>query len=191
MHSYSINLKERITALGLMGILSVVIIWAIHKYLPQGVPVPSVLALFSAIVFVFDKWAWRLWIFQKTFIGTPDLNGKWTMLTESSIKPREGEYEAILTIKQTWTHIFIFMDGEKATGISVMASIDVMTDDLFYLKWEYRSEYKPEFVGEGAIHYGITKVMMKPITDANTMKGHYYADQTRHSFGPVTLMKKA
>lgn len=191
MHTYSINLQERITVLGIIGILSVIIIWSIHKYLPDGVPVPSVFALFSGIVFVFNKWIWRWWIFQKTCIKTPDLNGKWSMITKSSLKGPDEEYEAILTIKQTWTNIFLFMDGEKATGTSVMAGIEFMTDDLFYLKWEYRSEYKPMFAKDEQMHYGMTKVIMKPVSTPNKMEGSYYADQTRHSFGPVMLTKKA
>jgi len=191
MHTYSINLSERINALGIMGILSVVIIWAVHKYLPAGVPVPSVFALFTGIAFVFNKWAWRWWIFQKTCIRTPNLSGKWTMLSKSSLKDPNEEYEAILTIKQTWTQIFLFMDGEKAIGVSVMAGIEIMTDDLFYLKWEYRSEYKPKFATGEEMHYGMTKLLMKPISNPNSMEGNYYADQTRHSFGPVTLIKKA
>jgi len=190
MHTYSINLNERTTAIGIIGILSLLIILGIHKYLPAGFPAPSVLALFSGIVFIFDKWAWRWGIFQRTFIKTPDLNGQWTMLTTSSLKDAE-KYEAILTIKQTWTRIFLFMDGEKTTGSSLMAGIEIKTDDLFYLKWEYLSEYKPEFAIGLEMHYGMTKVMMRPVSNPKSMTGNYYADQTRHSFGPVTLIKKA
>ncbi|AEW02228.1 hypothetical protein A4D02_34705 [Niastella koreensis] len=189
MHTYSINQSERITVLGVIGILSLLIIFGIHKYLPSGFPAPSVLALFSGIVFVFDKWIWKWKIFQKTCIKTPNLNGQWTMITKSSLKGAE-EYEAVLTIKQTWTHIFLFMDGEKTTGSSLMAGIEIKTDDLFYLKWEYLSEYKPEFAEGQVMHYGMTKVIMKPLSDPNSMRGNYYADQTRHTFGPVNLIKK-
>ena len=113
------------------------------------------------------------------------------MLTRSSLTDPNEEYEAILIIKQTWTRIFLFMDGEKTSSSSVMAGIEVKTDDLFYLKWEYLSDYKPEFYKDEGMHYGMTKVMMKPISNPKSMKGNYYADQTRHSFGPVTLIKKA
>ena len=188
MHTYSINSNERISVLGFLGILSVGIIWSLHKYLPNGFPVPSVFALFSGLVFIFNKWGWRWGICQYTFINTPNISGKWEMISESSIM-NEAEYRALLTVKQTWTSIYLFMDGEKATSESVMAGIEIKTNDLFYIKWEYRAEYKPMFTEGNEMHYGITKLMMKPKTDPEKMEGNYYTDASRGSHGPITLIK--
>lgn len=111
------------------------------------------------------------------------------MISRSSIMDPGKEYEAILTIKQTWTHIFLFMDGEKTTSVSLMAGIEVMTDDLFFLKWEYRAEYKPKFAADNKIHYGMTKLQMKPLSDPDKLEGSYYTDESRDSHGPITLLK--
>ena len=126
---------------------------------------------------------------SSNFHSYPNLNGEWEMLTKSSIKDPNEEYRAILTIKQTWTSIYLFMDGEKTTSESVMAGIEIKTEDLFFLKWEYRAEYKPMYAAQNKIHYGITKVMMKPVSNPNKLEGNYYTDHSRDSHGPVTLSK--
>lgn len=173
MHTYSINGKERTNVLGSIGILSMVIIWSIHHYLPDGVPVPSVFVLFGTLVLTFDKWLWRWMLFQKIFVKTPDLNGNWVVSSQSSIIHPEKVYNASLTIKQTWTHIHIFFDGEKSSSESVMAGIEIKTDDMFFLKWEYRAEYKPTFADDpnNKIHYGMTKLLLKPVSTLDAMGG--------------------
>lgn len=189
MHTYSVKLQERISVLGALGILSTLVILTVQKYLPHWVPVPSVFALFSGLVFFFNKWGWRWRICQATFINTPDLNGEWEMLTRSSIKKNQEEYKAVLTINQTWTSICLFMEGEKTISESVMAGIEVKTDNLFFLKWEYRAEYKPMHAAQNKIHYGITKVVMRPVSNPEKLEGNYYTDESRDSHGPVTLHK--
>ena len=113
------------------------------------------------------------------------------METKSSKTNMEEVYTAELTIKQTWTSISLEMDGEKATGVSVMASLNITTEDFIHLNWEYRSEYKAGFYQERDNHYGMTKLNMRPISCPNKMTGNYYADHTRHTYGSVVLIKKA
>src|SRR5688572_5516218 len=146
MHTYSINSDERKTVIGILGISSISTILIIKSYidLPSWMPVPSVFAVFGAFYWLFDQFLWKLsWL--NGFLSTPNLNGTWTMLMKSSKDNYLTEYEGILTITQTWTKIYLFLDGEKATGKSIMAGLEIQTSTLFTLKWEYLSQRKPEF----------------------------------------------
>jgi len=189
MLTYSINLKERINVIGILGILSIAIILIIKNYvdIPHWVPVPSVFAIFASFFLLFDKYCWKWGILNGAVIQTPNLNGKWRILMRSSRDNYAEEYEGILTITQTWTKIYLFLDGEKAIGKSTMASIEIHTSQSFTLKWEYLAERKPQYAINEYMHYGMTKVFFEK--GASEFKGNYYADQSRHSFGPVTLIK--
>jgi len=71
----------------------------------------------------------------------------------------EKEYEGAVTINQTWTSISIYLDGEKFSSISTMAGIDLKTDSIFTLKWEYLSQKKPKFSDKDYMHTGMTRVL--------------------------------
>ncbi|MET3881353.1 hypothetical protein [Niastella sp. OAS944] len=192
MHTYSINSDERKTVIGVLGILSISTILILKNYIntPSWMPVPSAFAVFGTFYWLFDQVLWKLpWL--NRLLSTPNLNGTWTMLMKSSIDNYATEYEGILTITQTWTKIYIFLDGEKATSRSIMAGIEVQTSSLFTLKWEYLSQRKPEFANNEYMHHGMTSVMIKPCISPLMLKGDYYADRSRHSSGPVTIIKKA
>jgi hypothetical protein len=192
MHTYSINSDERKTVIGILGILSISTILVLKNYIkaPSWIPVPSAFAVFGAFYWLFDQFIWK-WPWLNRLMCTPNLNGTWIMLMKSSIDNYSTEYEGVLTITQTWTKIYLFLDGEKATGKSIMAGIEVQTSSLFTLKWEYLSQRKPEFANNEYMHHGMTRVMIKPGINPSTLKGDYYADRSRHSSGPVTIIKKA
>ncbi len=192
MHTYSINSKERINVIAILGFLSIgVTLVAKHKLtLPDWLPVPSAFAIFGFLFFVFDKWIWKWSFINNALLGTPNLSGDWTMLLRSNRDEYREEYEGTLTIAQTWTSIFLFLDGEKFTGKSQMAAIEIHTEQSFTLKWEYLSERKPAFIKDGEfMHHGMTKVLFEK--NAAEKSGTYYADQSRHSFGIIKLIKKA
>jgi hypothetical protein len=85
MHTYSINSDERKTVIGILGVLSVSIIFVLKSYikLPSWVPVPSVFAVFGAFYWLFDQFLWKFsWL--NRLLSTPNLNGTWTMLMKFS-----------------------------------------------------------------------------------------------------------
>ncbi len=187
MHTYSINSNERIYVAGILGILSAIIILLCKKYLPDWAPVPSVLALFSGLLFLFNKFIWKWPWFNELALQTPILNGNWKMSMRSSLDNYAAEYVGTLTISQTWTEIHLYLDGEKFEGESTMAGIKVQTKEAFTLKWEYLAQRKPQFAANEFMHHGMTRVLFKK--GEESFHGNYYADQSRHTFGPVTLEK--
>jgi hypothetical protein len=193
MHTYSINSEERKTVIFLLALIStaLVLIAKYQLYLPHWLPVPSVFAVFGGLFWIFDKYAWR-WSWINAGISTPNLNGEWIIYLKSSLDEFKNEYEGKLTITQTWTKIHLYLDGEKFTGVSKMAGIEVHTSTSFTLKWEYLSKRKPEFVKDNEyMHYGITNVTNEPGNLIKKLEGDYYADRSRHSSGPVRIIKKA
>ena len=193
MHPYSINSEERkVIPFFLAGLSIVVILFAKEiPNLPGWIPVPSVFALYGVFYKVFDKLLWK-WNFLRTcgVVDTPDMNGKWRMLTRSSMNEYQTEYEGVLTITQTWTKISIYFEGEKALSKSLMAGFDIRTSEAFSLKWEYNSQKKPEFSDEDYIHFGLTRVLIDNELRPATLKGDYFTDRSRHNYGSVTLIKK-
>jgi hypothetical protein len=192
MHTYSINSDERKTVIVLLVLISTAIVLITKNYvcLPHWLPVPSVFAVFGALYWVFDKYVWK-WPWVIILLSTPDLNGTWIIYLKSSLDKFATEYEGRLMITQTWTKIHILMDGYKATGESKMAGIEIHTTTSFTLKWEYLSQRKPEYADKEYMHYGITKVRNEPGANTSTLIGDYYADRSRHSSGPVRIIKKA
>lgn len=190
MHEYSIiNSTERYRIAGGLGILCILIVLGFRTYVPSWVPIPSVFAIFAGLYWLFEKYAWKWGVCQKTFISTPNLAGKWDMFMKSSLDDYRSEYEGTLTISQTWTKISLYLNGEKFIGQSTaLASIIIHTPDEFTLVWEYLAERKPQFAQKEFMHHGITRVRFDKSTVSGV--GNYYADQSRHSFGPVRLEKK-
>jgi hypothetical protein len=191
MHTYSINSDERKTVIGILGFLSIALVLIIKNNvrLPHWLPVPSVFAVFGLLYWLFDQFIWK-WSLVKWCLSTPDLNGSWTFLMKSSRDNYAVEYRGTLTITQTWSKIYIYMDGEKAIGKSVMAGIEIHTSKSFTLKWEYLSQRKPEFAENEYMHFGMTRVMNQQGDSISVLKGDYYADRSRHSSGPVTIIKE-
>lgn len=192
MHAYSIDSDERKTVIGVLGILSAAVVLIVKNYLclPSWIPVPSAFALFGGFYWLFDQFIWK-WRLINQCLKTPDLNGSWTILMKSSRDNFSTEYEGMLTITQSWSKIYIFMDGEKAIGKSIMAGVEIHTSKSFTLKWEYLSQRKPEFAENEYMHHGMTRVMNQPGAGITVLKGDYYTDRSRHSSGPVTIIKKA
>jgi hypothetical protein len=192
MHTYSINSSERSKIPFMLAGISIGLILLL-KYkivLPSWIPVPGVFALYGILYGVFDKWLWKWEFLSKIgLISTPNLNGTWKMLSRSSMNDYEKEYEGIITINQTWTSISIYLDGEKFSSISTMAGIDVKTDSIFTLKWEYLSQKKPKFSDKDYMHTGMTRVLAENKTKPLTLKGDYFTDRSRHNYGSVTILK--
>lgn len=192
MHTYSINSEERKYVVGALGIFSVIIVYSLRDVLPQGWPVPTVMSLFGVLFLAFNKWLWKLrWLHWLGVVKTPNLNGEWEMITKSSKNNYAKEYQALLTITQTWTEIHLFMDGQKATSESKMANIHIDNPKNFLLKYEYFSVPKPEFSDSDNKHYGLTTVRIEPGSAPLELNGNYFTEPGRHTFGSVKLIKKA
>ncbi len=192
MHEYSlINSNERYIVPGTLGILSILIVLGLRELVDVApwIPIPSVFAIFTVLYWFFEKYGWKWRICQGTFVSTPSLAGEWEIFMKSSLDSYGSEYEGTLTIRQTWTKISLYLNGEKFTGQSTaLASIIIHSPHDFTLVWEYLAERKPQFAQKEFMHHGITKVRFENTTSSGS--GNYYADQSRHSFGPVRVEKK-
>lgn len=193
MHAYSVNSEERKTVPFFLAGLSILIVLLLKDIpnMPGWMPIPSVFALYGILYKAFDKFLWKWRPLQICgIVDTPNLNGKWKMLSRSSMNKYIIEYEGTLNIDQTWTKISIYLDGERAFSKSLMAGFDIRTSGSFSLKWEYISQKKPEFSEEDYLHYGLTRVLNNSECGYKLLRGDYFTDRSRHYYGPVTLIKK-
>lgn len=196
MHAYSINSAERTNVPFVLAAISIISILVLKNnvQLPSWIPVPSVFAVYGLLHLCFNKWIWRFPFLQRWgWISTPDLNGDWLMLSRSSLNNYEKEYRGNLTIKQTWTTISLLLDGEKFSSKSTMAGIEIETDKMFSLKWEYLSQKKPSHSDEDYMHTGMTRVRVHTLPDPFELRGDYFTDKSRHNYGSIhmTQIKKA
>lgn len=176
-----------------MAVISIGVIFTIdHIFpVPEWIPVPSVLAVYGLLFGLFNKYIWRWKLLRAIgLISTPDLNGEWDMISNSSKTEQKIQYQGKLYIDQTWTEINIYFDGNIATSNSLMASINFLNHKKFSIEWEYLSKKKPEHAEEEYMHYGITRLELVLGESSGTiLKGDYFTDRSRNNYGDVEITK--
>lgn len=191
MHTYSINSQERKNVPFMLAGISISILLLL-KYkvdMPSWIPVPGVFALYGILYGAFDKWCWKWKLLCKIgIVSTPNLNGPWKTFSSSSMNNFEKEYEGTIKIEQTWTTISIYLDGEKFSSVSTMAGIDIKTDSIFELKWEYLSKKKPEYSDKDYMHTGMSRMLASENSHLE-LKGDYFTDISRHNYGKMRMVR--
>jgi hypothetical protein len=192
MHTYSINSDERKLVPLWLALCSIAIVTLLKKSttLPAWMPVPGVFAVFGLLYTLFDRCCWKWKCFHALgLVKTPDLNGEWNTISNSSFNNFEKDYEGMVKICQTWTHISINLLGEKFSSTSLMAGIEIKTDTIFTLKWEYLSKKKPEFADQDYMHTGMTRIDALNDEPTVKLKGDYFTDRSRHNYGKFIMYK--
>ncbi len=79
----------------------------------------AVAAILGAIVWVFDRWLWRLGLLHPWFVPFPDINGKWTVRTSRSwlTHSKDPAFTGTAEIEQRFFSIFmriVWDDGSRS-----------------------------------------------------------------------------
>jgi len=154
---------------------------------PLGNPV-TVTLVYGALFFVFDRWLWKRRFVQR-MLGIPDLSGKWRCLgvtLDNETNKSVIEWEAEVTISQTWEKIKVHSETTTSRSNSVAASIIKDEGVGFVLMYSYRNEPRPG--SDMKAHLGYCELH---IADGlHTASGFYFNSGGRVTHGTMELTRE-
>ena len=192
MHPYATDSEERRNVLLGIALVSVGLAYGFHWLMvhmniqaPWWVDSPSVLGIAGVLYKAFDKWLWR-WFRKLGIVKVPDLQGQWELDGYTSFEKTKS-FKANVTIRQTWTHISVYLETEQSISRSVAASISSNQPEGPTLIYQYRNEPKPNAEKTMHAHMGTALLRLK---NAEYMEGEYYSGRDRQNYGGLILRRK-
>lgn len=191
MHAYCTDSQERRNVIIGIALLSVPLAYGLHWVtkafnwqIPWWMDAPSVWGIALVLYELFDKWLWRQPLLQKIgIVKLPDLNGKWHGTGHTSFDERKP-YEIDLIIKQTWTHISIYLETNQSNSRSLTASLSVNEPEGPVLTYEFRNDPKSNAPSSMHSHRGTAVLKLK---SSDCLEGEYYSGRDRQNYGSLTL----
>ncbi len=136
----------------------------------------------------FNKYIWRR-KFVQTILGVPDLNGEWAC--KGVTKDNDGnviyEWDANVTISQTWEKIRVYLTTGQSSSRSKSASLVKEPGRGYVLMYSYQNEPR---IGEPELrsHVGYCELLLDE--DLKTAEGDYFNNKGRVTFGRMKLTRK-
>jgi hypothetical protein len=191
MHPYATDSEERRNVFLGIALVSLGLAYGFHWLMvhtniqtPWWVESPSVLGIAGGVYKAFDKWLWR-WFRKLGIVKVPDLQGQWEVEGYTSFEQTKS-FKANATIRQTWTHISVFLETEQSISRSLAASLSSNQPEGAVLIYQYRNEPKPNAVETMHAHIGTALLRLK---NAECMEGEYYSGRDRQNYGGLTLRR--
>jgi len=191
VHPYATDSEERQNVLLGIALASVGLAYVCHWLMvhmniqaPWWVESPSVLGIAGVLYKAFDKWLWR-WFRKLGIVKVPDLQGQWQVDGYTSFEQTKS-FKANATIRQTWTHISVYLETEQSISRSLAASLSSNQLEGAVLIYQYRNEPKPNAVETMHAHIGTALLRLK---NAECMEGEYYSGRDRQNYGGLTLRR--
>ncbi len=193
MHPYATDSEERRRVPLIIAFVSVGLAYVFHQQLMVHMNIqpswwmesPSVLFIAGALYGAFDKWLWR-WFRRLGIVKVPDIQGQWEVEGYTSFEQMKP-FKAKVTIRQTWTHISVYLETEHSTSRSLAASLLLNQPEGPTLIYQYRNEPKPNAEKTMHAHMGTALLRLK---DAECMEGEYYSGRDRQNYGSLILRRK-
>lgn len=190
MHDYSVDTKDRIKIIAILGILSVTIKILINeqikKYAPFIEPVDT-LFIFSALFSLYNFFLWKLAKFIPFLGYTPNFNGTYEGELFSSHHNYKEPIPAQVTVKQTWTKMLITLKTGTSKSCSKTGSIVTKTKCDPTLLYFYQNDPNVDSDKSMEIHYGTCEHTWDK--DKNSFNASYYSGRGRKTDGIIKLKK--
>lgn len=143
----------------------------------------SITAIFA---FTFERWLWKLPIFQGWLVPFPSLAGEWQGTINYNWNNTDNSKDINLTIRQTFLRIQIIIETDESMSRSICGSFDIeRMRGRQHLIYSYLNEPKAMVRDRSQIHYGTA--MLEFNDKGNSMTGTYWTD--RKSVGDMNLKK--
>jgi hypothetical protein len=176
-----------ITLIGFAIVKAADLGWMDPRPYPYSVPVTATV-IYGIAFFVFNKWLWRRKCLQR-FMSIPDLSGRWkcagVTLDNISNEPT-FQWEAEVTISQTWEKIKVHSATNQSRSNSVAASIVKDEGVGFVLMYSYRNEPRPGT--DMKAHIGYCELHITE--DLSSANGHYFNSGGRLTHGTMELTRE-
>ena len=136
----------------------------------------------------FNKWIWRR-KFVQALLGVPDLNGEWEC--QGLTKDGEGnvtyEWQATVTIAQTWEKIRVYLNTGQSSSRSKSASLVKEPGRGYVLMYSYQNEPR---IGEPELRAHVGYCELQLSEDLTVAEGDYFNNKGRITFGRMKLVRK-
>ena len=149
----------------------------------------SAMAIFGTLYWLLDSYLWKIKPFRR-FLLIPDLNGVWIVKGKTTHGPDDvigTEWQAELTVIQSWSKITVIQKTDQSTSKSDSASISHSPGEGFILAFHYGN--KPNIDEPGMNnHAGTCRIVFdQPDKKAS---GEYFNDHNRQTAGSMSLTRK-
>lgn len=143
----------------------------------------SITAIFA---FAFERWLWKLPIFQRWLVPFPSLAGEWQGTISYNWNNTDNSKDINLTIRQTFLRIQIIIETDESKSRSICGSFDIeKMRGRQHLIYSYLNEPNATVRDRSQIHYGTAMFEFNDTGD--TLNGTYWTD--RKSVGDMNLKK--
>lgn len=136
----------------------------------------------------FNKWIWRRKLVQ-AILGVPDLNGDWDCqgLTKDNNGNVTYEWNATVTITQTWEKIRVYLNTGQSSSRSKSASLVKEPGRGYVLMYSYQNDPR---IGEPELRTHVGYCELQLSEDLKVAEGDYFNNKGRVTFGRMKLVKK-
>lgn len=151
---------------------------------------PDVITVYTILLLLFTKWAWKWPVFKGWLVPFPNLQGTWKGTLESTwINPETNAKippkEVLLVIRQSFNSISCTMHTDESTSHSTTAQINEEdAGGTFTLSYNYINRPNASVKHRSAMHDGavILEIIPSPI---KKLKGEYWTN--RKSTGDISV----
>lgn len=154
---------------------------------------PSVLSLtgagtvFLALYWLLNRYVWK-WRSMTGLLGVPNLTGDWSCKGKT-INPDKSiclEWDAQITIVQSWDRIRVRLKTAQSGSNSTSAALTYDAADGFRLFYSYKNDPKINET-ELSAHRGFAEITFAK--DLKTGEGEYFNGYGRYTFGLMSLKR--
>lgn len=194
MHPYSINTEEHKWLALYVMVIAVLLAWTLYWFsknvfaIPWWLEAPSVIGFYGILHKWLDLKLWKNNYIRKIFgIKTPIFDGGWS----GSIKSNSDHADGLIPIKkfcikQTWTHIRIYLETETSESHSFEASMNVDEFGTSRIHYQYMNKPKDSAPESMHVHYGSASAKLD---DHGTLQTEYYSGRDRNNTGSFEVKK--
>lgn len=152
-------------------------------------PIPTVVSLDLAIIFIFVKWLWKWNKLYPWFVPFPNLNGTWKGQLQSNwicpnTKEKIKSIPIILTINQSFTNTSCIMRTEEMCSESfsgeIIRNIESEKSKIIY---SYKSDPRADIRHRSPSHFGT--VVLDIVNNNLKLDGEYWT--SRETTGIIKL----
>ena len=120
----------------------------------------------------------------------PDLNGKWHCKGHTNLKNAkivDHDWEATISITQSWSKILIYLKTSQSESKSISASIYHEAGIGYRLIYQYDNRPNASEL-DLSNHSGCVELLF--LEDTNSASGSYYTDRHRTTVGTMEILRK-
>jgi len=148
-----------------------------------------VFGLFAGLYFLFDKYLWKISWLRKVLL-VPDLNGKWACIGHTNLKNAKAvsyDWEATVSITQSWSKILIHLKTQQSESKSISASIYHEAGVGYRVLYQFNNKPNADEIDLNN-HSGSVEILFSENT--KSAFGSYYTDRHRTTVGTMSLKRE-